>query len=660
MGVGKMNNRAVWQPSREYIESTNLYQWMNRLGFFDYEKFLKATVSDIEWFWREVEKEFGIEWFSPYKKVLDLSQGIKYPNWYVGGKINIIQNLLVKWANNPETTNQYALIWEGEDGGGKRYTFSELNDWVNCVAQGFRNQGIIKGDRISIYMPVIPEAAVAILAAVKIGAICSPSFSGYGAEALAVRLKAAEAKIIITADGFIRRGKVIKMKEEVDKAVAMAPSIEKVVVVRRLNRDVPWTKGVDMDWDDLEVTDITHPEIEVMEASDPLMLIFTSGTTGKPKGVIHTQSGFPIKAAFDFGMVMDVKQKDRLLWVADMGWLTGPLMLFGSLLNGATVVLYEGSPDYPQSDRIWKLAEGNELTHLGISPTLVRSLMRYDNPDLDKYNLEKFRIFLSSGEPWNLEPWIWLFGKLGKKRYPIINYAGGTEIGGGILTNVLVKPISPITFNSKIPGMDVHVLLENGESVYQALGELVIKKPWVGMTKSFWQESERYEQTYWERWPDTWVHGDWAIIDDNGYWMITGRSDDTLNVAGKRIGPSEIESVLIEHDCVLEAAVIGVTDKLKGEAAVCFVVVKDGSPKNEDLEIELLDLVVVKMGKAMRPQAIHFVSELPKTINGKILRRAIRSVYLDVESGDLSTLENPKAMEEIRTINKSLKGGDSI
>ena len=645
-----MNNKILWQPSQEFIESTRLYQWMAQLGFTDYEEFLHASTNDAAWFWGEVEKELDIEWIRPYENVLNLSEGIKYPEWYEGGQLNIIQTVLDKWAKNPETADQLAIIWESEDGEIRKFTYAEISSWVDRVAQGLKNQGIEKGDRICIYMPMIPETAVAILAAGKIGAIFSPAFSGYGAEALATRVDAAEAKMLITADGFLRRNKVIKMKEEVDKVVNMTSSIEKVVVVRRLNREIPWSDGIDMDWTELESTEVTDVKTEVMESSDPLMLIYTSGTTGKPKGAVHTHSGFPIKAALDVGIGMDLKQSDRLLWVADMGWLTGPVILFGSLLNGATAVFYEGSPDYPNPDRLWKLAADHQVTHLGVSPTLIRSLMKQEDFHEMNYDLTNLRVFTSTGEPWNIESWVWLFEKIGKSQIPIINYAGGTEISGGILTNVLVKAITPITFNSPVPGMDVHVLSETGHSVQNSLGELSMKKPWVGMTKGFWQERERYEQSYWNRWQDTWVHGDWAIVDEDGFWTITGRSDDTLNIAGKRLGPSEMESILQKHESVLEAATIGVPDDVKGVAPVCFVVLHPGSLESDDIKSELLDLIGLHMGKAMRPKSIYFVAELPKTKNGKVLRRAIRAAYLNLDSGDLSSLENSDAIENIRLL----------
>ncbi|GAX89582.1 AMP-binding protein [Effusibacillus lacus] len=644
-----MTSKAVWVPDQSLIESTRLYQWMKQLGFDDYESFLQASVKDIAWFWQEAERVLGIEWFRPYETTLDLSKGIKWPDWYVGGQLNVVHNAVDKWAKNPATSQQTALVWEGDDGTVKRYTFAELSSWVARVALGLRKQGIDKGDRISIYMPMIPETVVVMLAAAKIGAMFSPAFSGYGADAVATRLNAATAKMLVTADGFLRRGKAVPMKEEADKAAAMAPSVEKVVVVRRLGRDIPWTEGRDMDWSELDSA-TGAASTQIMNSSDPLMLLYTSGTTGKPKGAVHTHAGFPLKAAFDAGICMDLKQGDTLFWVTDMGWMMGPFMIFGALLNGAAAVLYEGSPDYPEPDRLWKLTADHRVTHLGISPTLIRSLMKHGESWVKKHDISSLRVIGSTGEPWNPEPWMWLFERVGNSRIPIFNYSGGTEISGGILGNVLVRPIGPVTFNSPLPGMDVQVYDEHGQPVRNTVGELVIKQPWVGMTNGFWQEPERYESAYWNRWPDTWVHGDWVTLDDEGFWTITGRSDDTLNVAGKRLGPAEVESVLVGHPAVLEAGTIGVPDELKGEVAVCFVVLRPGHEMTDKLRQELLDLVADKLGKALRPKTLYFVNDLPKTRNGKILRRAMRAAYLDKDAGDLSSLENPDAVETVRKL----------
>ncbi|WP_066174833.1 AMP-binding protein [Bacillus marinisedimentorum] len=634
-----------------------MYQWVKALGFSDYDEFLKKSMEDVEWFWTEAEKALGIQWFQSYRQTLETPKGMKWPEWYVGGKLNVTHNAVEKWAKSPEYDNKTALIWESDSGETVTYTYKQLDEAVTKAAGGLKASGIRKGDVIAIYMPMIPETVIAMLASAKIGAIFSPAFSGYGAEAVAARINASEAKMLITADGFMRRGKEIAMKDEADRAAALSPSIEKVVVVKRLGTMTKWNENLDLYWDDLIDRKNESPVItEKMESQDPMMLIYTSGTTGKPKGAVHTHSGFPFKSAFDAGFGMDVKQGDTLFWYTDMGWMMGPFLVFGGLLNGASIVMFEGTPDYPKPDRLWELVEKHRVTHLGISPTLIRSLMKHGEDWVERHDISTLRVIGSTGEPWNPEPWMWLFESVCKKKVPIFNYSGGTEISGGILGNVLLKPIAPITFNSPLPGMDVHVYNENGESVLNEVGELVIKKPWVGMTRGFWKEPERYEDAYWSRWKDTWVHGDWVIKDDDGFWTITGRSDDILNVAGKRLGPAEMESILVDHDGVIEAGTIGIPDDVKGEAAVCFAVLNDGYAPSEEIKQELIALVATKLGKALKPKEIHFVDDLPKTRNAKVMRRAIKAAYLNKDAGDLSSLENPEVVEAIRKLGSETGG----
>lgn len=646
-----MATQVAWTPSVELIESTRLYRWMKQLGFDDYDAFLQKANEDVAWFWGEAEKIIGIDWFQTYTKTLDLEEGIKWPKWYVDAQLNTAHISVGKWAKQESSKNNQALIWEGENGEVRTFTFSELDQQIAQVANGLKQQGINKGDIIAIYMPMVPETVIAMLAIAKIGAIYSPVFSGYGADAVATRLNASKAKMMITADGFYRRGREVGMKEEADKAASMSPSLEKMVVYRRLNRDIPWTEGRDVDWNDVSNQEPLQ-STERMDASDPLMIIYTSGTTGRPKGAVHNHAGFPLKAAFDAGIGMDLKQGECLFWFTDMGWMMGPFLVFGGLINGASIVLYEGTPDFPEPDRLWKLVANHKVTHLGISPTLIRAMMKHGESWAERHDLSSLRAIGSTGEPWNPEPWNWLFEKVGKSKIPIINYSGGTEISGGILGNVLIRPIGPITFNSPLPGMEANVFNENGEPVLNEVGELVITKPWVGMTNGFWKEKERYEETYWHRWNDVWVHGDWVIKDNEGFWTITGRSDDILNIAGKRLGPSEMESILVGHPAVIEAGTIGIPDEVKGEVAICFVVVKEGTEKTEELKQEMLALVAEKLGRALKPAAIHFVPDLPKTRNAKVMRRAIRSAYLNLDAGDLSSLENPHVLKEISELGK--------
>ncbi|HET7629184.1 MAG TPA: AMP-binding protein [Bacillales bacterium] len=632
------------------MENTRLYRWMKQLGFTDYDAFFEHSIKDVGAFWDEAVQAMDVEWFQPYDDVLDLSKGVQWPAWFQGGRLNVTHAAVDRWREDRTMKDAAAVIWEGEDGDVRTYSYKALSDWVNRVALGLREQGIERGDRVVLYMPMIPETVAAMLALSKIGAVFTPAFSGYGAEAVAKRIEAAGAKMLITADGFYRRGKEIPMKEEADKAAKLAGGLEKVVVVARTGREIPWDDTCDVRWSAVE-KDGAFFQAEAMKSDDPFMLIYTSGTTGRPKGIVHTHSGFPIKAAFDAGFCMDLRANDTLFWITDMGWMMGPFLVYGALLNQAKMVVYEGSPDYPNPDRVWRLVEQHRVTHLGISPTLIRALMKKESHWYENCDLSSLRGIGSTGEPWNPGPWHWLFEKIGQARVPIFNYSGGTEISGGILGNVPVKPIAPVGFNAALPGMDADVYNADGEPVRGEVGELVLRQPWVGMANGFWGEPERYENTYWSRWENTWVHGDWVEIDEEGFWYITGRSDDTLKVAGKRLGPAEMESVLVKHDAVVEAATVGVPDDVKGEAAVCFVVLVGGSERGERLEQELTALVAENLGKALKPKAIHFVGDLPKTRNAKVMRRVIRAAYLGEETGDLSALENPDAVEAIRAIN---------
>ncbi|WP_019241461.1 MULTISPECIES: AMP-binding protein [Bacillus] len=645
-----MKNKPVWFPNEEESKNTRLYKMMMNLGYKDYDTFYQKSIEDVAWFWDNAVKSIDIKWLHPYDEVLQTSEDWKYPKWFLNGKMNVVENALEKWATDIHTQNNNALIWESDNGKSKTYTYLSLQKEVHAAAVGFLKNGMKQGDVATIYMPMIPETVISMLALAKIGVIFSPVFSGYGADAIATRLNASSSKYLLTADGYYRRGKRIEMKKEVDAALLQCSTIQKVIVVNHTSEPTPWNDQRDIDFHSL----LTYNQaIETVQTNsdDPLMLIYTSGTTGKPKGAIHTHSGFPIKAAFDAGICMNVDKEDVFFWYSDMGWMMGPFLVFGGLLNGASILLFEGVPDYPTTDRIWQICSQHRVTHLGISPTFVRSIMTNHPTFIDQYDLSSLKAIGSTGEPWNPDPWLWLFKHVCKEKIPIFNYSGGTEISGGILGNVLLKPISPITFNSPIPGMSVDVYDSSGSSVENQVGELVITKPWVGMTAGFWKELDRYESAYWNVYPHTWVHGDWVIKDSDGFWTITGRSDDILNIAGKRIGPAEIESAIISHPNVIECASIGVPHPVKGECAVCFVVLNNNNPCEQFAE-ELLNLVAASLGKALKPEAIHFVNQLPKTRNGKVMRRVIKAAYLHTSIGDLSALENREAVKDIEGIRK--------
>jgi acetyl-CoA synthetase len=507
--------------------------------------------------------------------------------------------------------------------------------------------GIRAGDAVGVFLPMSQEAAIAILACSRIGAIYTPCFSGFGAQAVATRLSSCEARALITADAFSRRGNQIPIKQTADEAVAECPTVRHVIVHRRSGAAVGWTAGRDIWWHEAVARESATCEALAVLADHPALIIYTSGTTGTPKGTVLTHGGFGMKNGHDWAYVFDMNEGDRMFWVTDLGWLMGPMLITGTLLMGGSVVLFEGTPDYPKPDRLWQLCARNRVTHLGISPTAVRALMPYGPDWIAPHDLSSLRIIGSTGEPWNPEPYRWLFDHVGKSRVPILNYTGGTEISGGILACFPNCPIKPCSFSGPIPGMAAECFGDDGKPVRGQVGELVITRPWPGMTHGFWQDPDRYIETYWSRWPDVWVHGDWAFVDQDGYWFIHGRSDDTLKIAGKRVGPAEIESVLVGHPSVNEAAAIGVPHDIKGETVVCFTVLRPGFQPTDVLRDELTQHVTQAMGKAIKPDRVLFVRELPKTRSAKIMRRVIRATYLHKEPGDLSSLDNPSGINAI-------------
>ena len=438
------------------------------------------------------------------------------------------------------------------------------------------------------------------------------------------------------------------MKAIADEALAQTPSVEHVIVHQRTGADIPWSADRDHWWHELIPQQPPTAPTERTNADDVIMIIYTSGTTGRPKGAVHSHCGFPVKAAHDMATGLDLHREDTLYWMTDMGWMMGPWEVFGTLLLGGTMVFYDGAPDYPNVERLWKLVEEHGVTHLGVSPTLIRALMAYGEEPVERYDLSSLKAFASTGEPWNPDPWMWLFQTVGEGKRPIINYSGGTEISGGIVMGNVLTPLKPAAFSGPNIGMAADVVDDDGNPVRGEVGELVIRQPWMGMTNGFWKDPERYIDTYWSRFPDVWVHGDFAAIDADGQWYILGRSDDTIKVAGKRLGPAEVESILVHHPAVVEAGAIGVPHAVKGSALVCAVVLAPGIESSPDLAAELQAIVAAEMGKALKPQDIIFVPDLPKTRNAKVMRRVLRAAYLDQPAGDLSALVNPEVVEEIR------------
>jgi acetyl-CoA synthetase len=638
----------AWRPTREYIERSRLTAFMKVHGLGSLDELMDRSTTDLEWFWSAVLNDLGIEFYEPYSRVIDLSSGIARPNWCIGGRMNIVHNCLEKWMGTP-TEQRDALRWEGEEGATRTLTYRELFHDVNRAANGLRRLGISRGDRVALFMPMCPELVAAFFAAMKVGAIVLPLFSGYGADAVTTRLNDAGVKLLVTADGFWRRGQAVRMKDTADAAVAAATAVAHVVVVRRIGESVAMGAR-DLWWADFVTDPSDEAPTEHTGADDPLMIIYTSGTTGRPKGALHSHCGFPIKTAQDMLHCFDVQSGETMYWVSDMGWMMGPWEVLGMTLLGGTVVLYDGALDFPGPDRLWALVQRHRVNILGVSPTLIRALMRHGEDPVRAHDLSSLRILGSTGEPWNPEPWKWFFDVVGGGRLPIINYSGGTEVSGGLVGGNVLTPLKPAAFAGPPPGIAADVVDEQGRPVRNQVGELVVRAPWIGMTRGFWNDSERYLQTYWSRFPDVWVHGDWAAIDNDGLWYILGRSDDTIKIAGKRLGPAEVESVLVDDPAVLEAAAIGVPDEMKGQALVCFCVLRPGQIPTSELTTRLLSLIIDRLGKPMKPKAIEYVRDLPKTRNAKIMRRVIRAAYLGDPPGDLSSLENPQAVEDITAV----------
>ena len=640
-----LDEAIAWEPDDTYLERSRTRRFMARHGIVDYDDLLARAAADPAWYWGAVAEDLDLVWSTPYEQVLDLSQGVPWAEWFTGGGFNYVVNALDRHAE--QTPDRTAVIWEGDDGAVRRLNFEELLAETNRLAHALRELGVQRGDRVGVFLPMLPETMMAVLALGKLGAVFLPMFSGFGADALGSRLRDGEATLLITSDEALRRGKAVPMKQVADEALAMAPSVRTCLVLQRSGGDVPWTPGRDVWWHDIVPAQPTKFVAVETAANEPYMIIYTSGTTGRPKGAVHVHAGFPVKAAHDLAACFDLQADDTLFWLTDLGWMMGPWLICGGLIVGASIVIFEGTPDYPQPDRLWRLVEDHGVTVLGMAPTAIRSLMGKGTEWVRARDRSSLRILGSTGETWNPGPWRWYFEEVGEGRCPIINYSGGTETSGGIVGCSTLRPIVPCGFNTPVPGMDADVTDAEGNPVRGGVGELVVRQPWVGMTRGFWHDPERYLETYWSRIPGVWVHGDWAEISDEGQWFIRGRSDDTLKVAGKRIGPAEVESAATAHPAVQEAAAIGIPHEVKGECIIVFVVPRPGITPDDALADEVRKTIAHHLGSALRPERVHWVRDLPKTRNAKIMRRVIRAAYLGLPAGDTTALENPAAVQEV-------------
>jgi acetyl-CoA synthetase len=629
----------TWTPSPEQLDAANVTRLADTLGCGSYTELHRVSIDEPDRFWRAVVDDLALPLARGWEEVIDTSRGIEWATWFLGARLNVAEACVHRWAR--EQPEREAAVWAPEEGERRALTWTELSVEVRRLASALRELGVGEGDAVGTFLPMAPEAAIASHACAHIGAIQVPIFSGFAGPAVSARLYDARAKVVITADASYRRGRLLPMKAVLDDALTEAPSVERVVVWRRAGGDCAMTDGRDVWWEDIvgDADDSLEP-IDV-ESEAPYLLAYTSGTTGRPKGALHVQGGFLLSIARETAYQADLRAGDRVLFSTDMGWIMGPWTVTGAMACGATVVFMEGAPDWPR-DRLWTLVAGESVTMLGVSPTLVRALIPHGKPDAD---LSSLRTVVTTGEPWNRGPYEWLDEHVcGGGRIPIVNCSGGTEVGACFLSVTMLAPTKACSVGFPALGEDIDVLDDAGRPVRGEVGELVCKSPWPGMTRGIWGDAERYLDTYWRRFPGVWTHGDWASIDEDGYWFLHGRSDDTLNIAGKRIGPAELESAAVGHPAVMEAAAIGVPHEVKGEVAWVYCVL---APDAEAAPDDVAAAVSRELGKAFAPDRVIFVSALPKTRSAKVVRRAVRARALGEDPGDLSTLENPEALEEI-------------
>lgn len=641
----KNSSLSAWQPSAADIASACVTEMMQRMGTDDYDEFYARSIREPERYWRMVMEYCDIAWEKPFESYLDETRGKEFPTWFPGGQLNWVQSILAK-ADDPGLAETVAVVAERETGKASQASYRELAAQVRAFAAGLQAQGLQRGDRIGLLMSNGLEATVSMLAIAYMGAIAVPLFSGFGIDAIKARLSSCSARALIASAGFHRRGKWVDIQELVEASRSQLPSLEQIIVHHPEGADV---SGIA--WGEVLKAGLGKEQSPAsMAASDPFMIVYTSGTTGKPKGTVHVHGGFALKIAHDSAVHFNVRQGEVFCWPADMGWIAGTLVLCSALMRGATLVCYDGAPDFPSWSRMGRLIERYRVTHFGSAPTLIRGLAAHEGEACDA-DLSSLRLLITAGEGIDPEHFTWFQKHFGAGRCPLINYTGGTEVSGALLSSVVIRPISPAGFNTASPGVEVCVVDAEGKDVDGVPGELAIRRPFVGMTQSFWQDDERYLESYWSTIPGLWVHGDLVMRESGSYYML-GRSDDTIKLAGKRVGPAEIEEVLLELAEISEAAAVGVNDASKGQKLVVFLIAPGIGEDQESLRKRIKTHVEARMGKPFVPAAVYFVDQLPKTRSSKVMRRVIRNICNGLPMGDTSSLDNPAALEEIKQVLK--------
>ncbi len=635
-------------PTKDQKENSNIYKFMQKHDISTLEQLSNKANNDLEWFWKEVDRFCGIVWDTPYQRVLDLSKGLPWPRWFVEGKTNIYKSSVEKFSKIHPNKTAYTFV--SEDGKTSQTTYLELDKKVCRLANALKSFGIQKGDVVAIYLPMIEESIIAILASAKIGAVQTVIFSGYSSESLQIRLQDCKAKILFVCDGFQRKGKRISQKNTIEVAT-LNTNIEKIIVVPYKGIDVYEKSNKILFYNEIISTQSESCFTEITDSEDSLFILYTSGTTGRPKGVVHAHGGFSVFAAHQAAFLIDTTQNDVILWPADIGWITGLVWnVYGLLIRGASAVIYDGALDFPNFDRIWEMLQNYNATIFGISPTAVRLFKKNNVEPLKLYSLDKIKNIPTTGEPLDEDSWRWLFEKVGNKKIPIMNLSGGTEIGGAMLSVFPGMKLKPSTVGIPCPGINLDVYDDNGKSVREKDGYLVIKSPWPAMTKGLLHDDQRYLETYWSRFENIWFHGDYVFVDKDGLWYMKGRADDVINVSGHRMSTAEIEHAAISHKKISDAASISIPDEITGEAIILFVVPEKKT--EEDLNTEISNYISEKIGKLAKPKFVYVLSDLPKTRTGKIMRRLLRAKLLGLELGDLSSLENPYVLDEISKLGR--------
>jgi acetyl-CoA synthetase len=638
-----LKEKRIFKPSKEFSKKSHIKSMQ------EYKKIYTQSIKDPEKFWSEKAEQ--LHWFKKWKTVL--SNDKDFFKWFEGGKINVCYNCLDKNIAEGKG-NKFAIIWEAEDGQTIKYTYSQLLKEVSKFSNVLKSNDIKKGDRVCIYLPMVPELAIAMLACARIGAIHSIVFGGFSSESIKDRIQDCEAKLVITSDGSFRNGKIIPLKENVDKALKACPSVKKSIIVKRCKNKITMKKDRDVWFYD----EISKPNIdgkcdaEKMDSEDPLFILYTSGTTGKPKGVLHTQAGYLLYVYQTFKWIFDIKDDDIYWCTADIGWITGhSYIIYGPLANNATTLMYEGGPMYPDPDRFWKIVEKYKVSIFYTAPTAIRALMKHGNKWPESYNLKSLRLLGTVGEAINPEAWIWYYDVIGNKHCPIVDTWWQTETGGILLTPLPgATPLKPGSATLPFPGIVPEVIKEDGSKTkVDEGGYLVIKKPWPGMLRTVWRDPKRYKKTYFGKFKNIYLAGDSARTDKDGYFWIMGRIDDVIKVAGHRIGTAEVESHIVSHEFVAEAAVVPIPDDIKGQVIYAFVTLKKDIKPTDELKSKIITHVAENMGHIAKPEKLQFADDLPKTRSGKIMRRILKAIAEGSKDiGSTTTLADPDVVIKLQ------------